>query len=143
MAQGFRFAYNLYGAPERRISHILATNSEAFTAGEAVKLANGRWTKAGSTDAIAGFAAQKYRRWHGPNPRSGSSPRRRCVGSAVLRHAGRRFRGRCQRCSRCIGRSFRRFGNGIWRRNRSYRNQHQQEDVPGHREEPATVVMRG
>jgi len=58
MAQGFRFAYNLYGAPERRISHILATNSEAFTAGEAVKLANGRWTKAGSTDAIAGFAAQ-------------------------------------------------------------------------------------
>lgn len=58
MAQGFKFAYNLYGAPERRISHILATNSEAFSAGEAVKLASGRWTKASGTDAVAGFAAQ-------------------------------------------------------------------------------------
>src|SRR5690606_3942968 len=58
MAQGFRFAYNLYGAPARRISHIKATNSEAFTAGEAVKLASGRWTKATNGAAVAGFAAE-------------------------------------------------------------------------------------
>lgn len=58
MAQGFRFAYNLYGAPERRISHIMANNGESFVAGEAVKLASGRWTKASGTDAVAGFAAQ-------------------------------------------------------------------------------------
>lgn len=55
---GFKFAFNDYGAPERRVSHILATNSEAFTQGEAVKLASGRWTKATNGAAVAGFANQ-------------------------------------------------------------------------------------
>lgn len=58
MAQGFRFAYNHYGAPARRVSKIMATNEEAFAAGEAVKLSAGRWTKAGDGDAVAGFAGQ-------------------------------------------------------------------------------------
>jgi len=57
---GFKRAYNLYGAPQRRISNILATNAEAFTDGEALKIAAGRWTKAGNGDAVAGFAAGTY-----------------------------------------------------------------------------------
>ncbi|WP_256718593.1 hypothetical protein [Paenibacillus odorifer] len=36
----------------------MATNSEAFAKGEAVKLASGRWTKATNGAAIAGFAMQ-------------------------------------------------------------------------------------
>lgn len=55
---GFKFAFNDYGAPERRVSHILATNSEAFAQGEAVKLASGRWTKATNGVEVAGFANQ-------------------------------------------------------------------------------------
>lgn len=58
MAQGFKFVFNDYGAPERRVSHIMATNAEAFAQGEAVKLAAGRWTKATNGSAIAGFANQ-------------------------------------------------------------------------------------
>jgi hypothetical protein len=58
MPQGFKFAFNDYGAPERRVSHIFATNSEAFTKGEAVKMASGRWTKATNGVAIGGFANQ-------------------------------------------------------------------------------------
>ncbi|KWX79923.1 hypothetical protein [Paenibacillus jilunlii] len=54
----FKFAFNDYGAPTHRISSILATNSEAFTLGEAVKLVSGRWTKATNGAAIAGFANQ-------------------------------------------------------------------------------------
>ena len=55
---GFSFVFNDYGAPERRISHIFATNSEAFSKGQAVTLANGRWTKAANGGAVAGFASQ-------------------------------------------------------------------------------------
>lgn len=55
---GFKFAFNDYGAPERRVSHILATNSEAFVQGEAVKLASGRWTKATNGAEVAGFSNQ-------------------------------------------------------------------------------------
>lgn len=55
---GFKFAFNDYGAPERRVSHILATNSEAFAQGQAVKLASGRWTVATNGAAVAGFANQ-------------------------------------------------------------------------------------
>lgn len=53
--QGFRFIYNEYGAPTSRITDILFTDAEAGAAGEAVKLAAGRWTKAGATDEIGGF----------------------------------------------------------------------------------------
>lgn len=52
---GFKFIHNDYGAPPTRITHILCTNSEAFTAGEVVKLSSGRWTKASSTDVPAGI----------------------------------------------------------------------------------------
>ncbi|WDM22643.1 hypothetical protein [Paenibacillus polymyxa] len=55
----FSWVYNDFGAPQRRVSHILATNSESFVKGEAVKLAGGRWTKAGNGDAVAGFTTQK------------------------------------------------------------------------------------
>ena len=55
---GFKFAFNDYGSPERRVSHILATNAEAFAPGEAVKLAAGRWTKATNGASVAGFANQ-------------------------------------------------------------------------------------
>ena len=58
MPSGFRFAFNDYGAPTHPISHILATNAEAFVQGEAVKIVSGRWTKATNGAAIAGFAAQ-------------------------------------------------------------------------------------
>lgn len=54
----FKWVYNDYGAPETRISEILATDSEAFVEGEAVKLATGKWTKATNGAAIAGFARQ-------------------------------------------------------------------------------------
>lgn len=54
----FVFAFNDYGAPERRVSHILATNSEAFKQGQAVKLASGRWTAATNGANVAGFANQ-------------------------------------------------------------------------------------
>lgn len=52
---GFKWVSNDYGAPATRITHILATNSEAFTAGEAVKLASGRFTVATNGAAVAGF----------------------------------------------------------------------------------------
>lgn len=56
----FKFVFNDYGAPERRISHLMATNSEAFAQGEAVILsaATGRWTKAAAGGPIAGFSNQ-------------------------------------------------------------------------------------
>ena len=54
----FKFVFNDYGAPERRVSHILAKDGEAFTVGEAVKLENGRWTKATAGGPVAGFANQ-------------------------------------------------------------------------------------
>lgn len=56
---GFKFVFNDNGSPERRVAHILATDNEAFVIGEAVKLVNGRWTKATNGAAIAGFANQK------------------------------------------------------------------------------------
>jgi len=59
MPQGFKFAFNDYGAPTHHMSKIMATNAEAFAQGEAVKLAAGRWTKATNGAAIAGFANQK------------------------------------------------------------------------------------
>lgn len=58
MPSGFNFIFNDYGAPTHRISSIMATNSEAFTDGEAVKLASGRWTKATNGANVAGFANQ-------------------------------------------------------------------------------------
>lgn len=57
---GFKRVYNIYGAPQRRISNIYATNSEAFTEGEALKIASGRWTKATGGGPVAGFAAGTY-----------------------------------------------------------------------------------
>lgn len=53
--QGFRFVYNEYGAPTSRITDILFKDGEVGSAGEAVKLDAGRWTKAGATDEIGGF----------------------------------------------------------------------------------------
>jgi hypothetical protein len=55
---GFKWVYNEYGAPVRRLTHILATNAEAFVEGEALSLVNGRWTKAANGGAIAGFSNQ-------------------------------------------------------------------------------------
>lgn len=55
MAQGFRFVMNDYGAPERRVSSHFFTDNEAGSAGQAVKLVDGRWTGASGTDAIGGF----------------------------------------------------------------------------------------
>jgi len=55
MAQGFKYVYNDYGKDPTRITEFLMTNSEAGSAGEAVKLVNGRWTKASGTDAVGGF----------------------------------------------------------------------------------------
>jgi hypothetical protein len=57
---GFKRVYNIYGAPQRRISNILATNAEAFVEGEALKIASGRWTKATDGAAVAGFSAGTY-----------------------------------------------------------------------------------
>lgn len=54
----FNFSFNDYGAPTHRMSHILATNSEAFVRGEALKIVTGRWTKATNGVAIAGFSNQ-------------------------------------------------------------------------------------
>lgn len=56
----FKWAYNEYGAPVTRLSNILATDSEAFTEGEALKLASGKWTKATNGVAVAGFAGGTY-----------------------------------------------------------------------------------
>lgn len=53
--QGFNFMYNDYGAPVSRRTDVLYKDSEAAKAGQAVKLDAGRFTKAGATDAIAGF----------------------------------------------------------------------------------------
>lgn len=58
MAQGFQFAFNDYAAPERRVSHILATNATAFTKGQAVTITSGRWAAVANGGAIAGFANQ-------------------------------------------------------------------------------------
>lgn len=54
----FLWAYNEYGAPETRITNILATDAEAFVYGEALKLASGKWTKATNGVNIAGFSNQ-------------------------------------------------------------------------------------
>lgn len=54
----FLWAYNEYGAPETRITNILATDSEAFVYGEAVKLVSGKWTKATNGVNVAGFSNQ-------------------------------------------------------------------------------------
>lgn len=59
MPQGFEFRFNDYGAPAHRVSHIMATNAEAFEEGEALKIASGRWTKATNGSEIGGFANQK------------------------------------------------------------------------------------
>lgn len=55
MAQGFKYVYNDYGKDPTRITSLLMTDNEAGLAGEAIKIAAGRVTKAGPTDAIAGF----------------------------------------------------------------------------------------
>ncbi|MFB5761034.1 hypothetical protein [Paenibacillus medicaginis] len=55
MAQGFKYVYNDYGKDPTRITSLLMTDNEAGLAGEAIKIANGRVTKAAATDAIAGF----------------------------------------------------------------------------------------
>ncbi|MGR6764460.1 hypothetical protein ACU1JV_21905 [Paenibacillus sp. T2-29] len=55
MAQGFKYVYNDYGKDPTRITELLMTDNEAGLAGEAIKVVNGRITKAGPTDAIAGF----------------------------------------------------------------------------------------
>lgn len=59
MPKGFQFAFNDYGAPTHHVSHLLATDSEAFELGEAVKIVSGRVTKATNGAAIFGFANQK------------------------------------------------------------------------------------
>lgn len=53
--QGFKFAYNEYGAPPTRMTNILFTDSEAGSAGEAVMLSSGRFTKLTGGNACAGF----------------------------------------------------------------------------------------
>ncbi|BFH70600.1 hypothetical protein J27TS7_58710 [Paenibacillus dendritiformis] len=55
MPQGFKYVYNDYGKDPTRVTSIIMTDNEAGYAGEAVKVVNGRATKAGPTDAIAGF----------------------------------------------------------------------------------------
>ncbi|WP_025692593.1 hypothetical protein [Paenibacillus zanthoxyli] len=55
MPQGFNYIYNDYGKDPTRITSFLMTNSEAGAAGEAIKIVSGRVTKAGPTDAVAGF----------------------------------------------------------------------------------------
>lgn len=55
MAQGFTYVYNDYGNDPTRITEFLMKDNEAGFAGEAVKMVDGRWTKAGATDPIAGF----------------------------------------------------------------------------------------
>lgn len=55
MPQGFKYVYNDYGKDPTRVTEHLMTNSEAGRAGEAIKIVGGRITKAGPTDAIAGF----------------------------------------------------------------------------------------
>lgn len=55
MAQGFKYVYNDYGKDPTRITTLLMTDNEAGSAGEAIKIVAGRVTKAGPTDAIAGF----------------------------------------------------------------------------------------
>ncbi|MFW5438113.1 hypothetical protein [Paenibacillus apiarius] len=55
MAQGFRYVYNDYGKDPTRVTEHLMTDNEAGFAGEAIKIANGRVTKAGPTDLVAGF----------------------------------------------------------------------------------------
>lgn len=55
MAQGFRYVFNDYGKDPTRITENLMTDGEAGRAGEAIKIENGRITKAGATDPIAGF----------------------------------------------------------------------------------------
>ena len=52
---GFKYVHNDYGKDPTRITRYLMTNTEAGTAGEAVKIVAGRVTKAGVTDPIAGF----------------------------------------------------------------------------------------
>lgn len=55
MPQGFEFDFNDYGSPQRRVTSHLFTDSESGSAGQAVKLDDGRWTGASGTDAIGGF----------------------------------------------------------------------------------------
>ncbi|GAA0382629.1 hypothetical protein [Paenibacillus motobuensis] len=55
MAQGFKYVYNDYGKDPTRVTEQLMTDNEAGFAGEAIKIVGGRITKAGPTDAIAGF----------------------------------------------------------------------------------------
>ncbi|MFR9710744.1 hypothetical protein ACL02P_15350 [Paenibacillus sp. MB22_1] len=52
---GFKYVYNDYGKDPTRITEFMMKDNEAGTAGEAVKLDGGRWTKASGTDAIGGF----------------------------------------------------------------------------------------
>lgn len=53
--QGFKYVFNDYGKDPTRITEFMMKNNEAGLAGEAVKLASGRWTKASGTDAVGGF----------------------------------------------------------------------------------------
>lgn len=46
-----------YNVPSR-ITHIPATSGETYTAGEALTIVNGAWTKAANGVAIGGFSAQ-------------------------------------------------------------------------------------
>lgn len=55
MPQGFKYVFNDYGKDPTRITDNLMTDNEAGFAGEAIKIVGGRITKAGETDAIAGF----------------------------------------------------------------------------------------
>lgn len=55
MPQGFKYVYNDYGKDPTRITEHLMTDDEAGIAGEAIKIVNGRITKAGATDPVAGF----------------------------------------------------------------------------------------
>lgn len=54
---GFSWVYNDMHQDETRITDIPFTDSEAGKDGEAVKLVNGRWTKASGTDVPGGVLA--------------------------------------------------------------------------------------
>lgn len=57
----FTWVYNDFGAPIRRIGHLLAKDNEEFVRGEAVKIDADRITKAAPGDAILGFVLQNLK----------------------------------------------------------------------------------
>lgn len=54
----FKWLYNEYGAPQTRLTHLLATNSEGFGRGQSVNLASGRFTIANGVEVPAAVSNQ-------------------------------------------------------------------------------------